>query len=83
MMKFSSPQLNRFLKPVVEKPRHGDDEDTNVSASHSKEAGLSSEIQDDDTDSEGVSEDVQLGVKKIEATTSVWSTGHLILAYTL
>ena len=32
---------------------------------------------------DAVSSDAQLGVQKIEATTSVWSTSHLILAYVL
>ena len=36
-----------------------------------------------DSDDESVNKDAQAGVQKIEATTSVWSKTHLILAYIL
>lgn len=36
-----------------------------------------------DTDSEGISKDAQPGVQKMEATTTVWTTPHLIAAYVL
>ena len=34
-----------------------------------------------DSDQDAISLDAQAGVQKIEATTKVWSTAHLIAAY--
>jgi hypothetical protein len=36
-----------------------------------------------DTDGESISSEVQLGIQKIEATTSVWPRSHLVLAYVM
>ena len=46
-----------------------------------QEPNITSHEQHVDSDNEGVSPDAQTGVQKIEATTSVWSTSHLIAAY--
>lgn len=46
-----------------------------------KEAGITVHNQHVENDSESLSADAQAGVKKIEATTSIWSTSHLIAAY--
>jgi hypothetical protein len=37
----------------------------------------------DDSSSDEANSETQAGVKKIEATTAVWSNTHLILAYVL
>ena len=36
-----------------------------------------------DSDSEIVSQDAQVGVQKMEATTQVWTRQHLIIAYVM
>ncbi|KAI5925970.1 major facilitator superfamily domain-containing protein [Camillea tinctor] len=48
-----------------------------------KEAGVVSEQHpsDHESDNDAISSDAQAGVKKIEATTKVWSKSHLIAAY--
>ena len=49
-----------------------------------KEAGvLSTDQVHSDTDSEKIDTTFQRGVQKVEATTQVWSTSHLIAAYVL
>ncbi|EEP76503.1 conserved hypothetical protein [Uncinocarpus reesii 1704] len=64
--------LNRPEAPVVEKqPAIGD-------AEVGREGGTVS-----DTESEGISKEAQAGVQNMEATTTVWSTSHLIAAYVL
>ena len=48
-----------------------------------QEAASSENEQHASRDDEGVSKEAQAGVQAIEATTSVWSTSNLILAYIL
>ncbi|KAI1487056.1 major facilitator superfamily domain-containing protein [Biscogniauxia mediterranea] len=59
--------------PVTEKTPNEND----------KEAGVVSQQHPNDNDSDGdaISAEAQAGVKKIEATTKVWSKSHLIAAY--
>jgi len=72
--------IKHDLVPVPETAARGDAENTASSSLDAKEAGAYAKAQ---PESERVSEDVQLGVQKIEATTAVWSKWHLILAYIL
>ncbi|ODH32665.1 hypothetical protein ACO22_03359 [Paracoccidioides brasiliensis] len=65
----------QILAPVVEKQPITNGED--------KEVGASSEDQEISSDEETISPDAQGGVRKIEATTKVWSTQHLIFAYVM
>ncbi|KAH9907832.1 major facilitator superfamily domain-containing protein [Xylariomycetidae sp. FL2044] len=65
--------------PVAEKPAPPEDD---------KEIGIvSQQAPPSDTgtesDVDAVSKDAQAGVRKIEATTKVWSTSHMITAYVL
>jgi hypothetical protein len=52
-----------------------------------KEIGITAQDQpvgsESDSDGEKISPDAQIGVQKIEATTQVWSTSHLVTAYIL
>lgn len=48
-----------------------------------KEAGITTEKPASDDGVERISEEAQAGVRKIEATTLVWSKSHLIAAYIL
>lgn len=41
------------------------------------------EIQPDESDSDNISQDAQDGVKKMEATTKVWTKTALIVAYVM
>lgn len=61
--------------PVVEEPVREDDRESS-STSHEQKT-------ENGNESEGVSLDVQAGIKKIEATTTVWTTSNLVLAYVL
>ncbi|KAL3417702.1 siderophore iron transporter [Phlyctema vagabunda] len=50
-----------------------------------KEVGVlnTDEVHHSDTDSEKIDPTFQRGVQKVEATTQIWSTSHLIAAYVL
>lgn len=84
---------NTDALPVVEEEKRAHTSSDTEAAHHSinpgKEAGVDSKAVTDghsETDSasaEGLSKDAQYGVKKIEATTMVWSKNMLILAYVL
>jgi hypothetical protein len=69
----------RHAEPVVaeDAPANENDKETGVTA---KDQPIGSES---DGDGEKISPDAQLGVQKMEATTQVWSTSHLITAYVL
>lgn len=74
------PRLRSTAAPVAQESREDDAEAAHprLDAHKSKEAGVKQAASDDQ-----VSEDVQIGVQKIEATTAVWTRWHLILAYIL
>ncbi|KAK2802390.1 MFS siderochrome iron transporter 1 [Emmonsiellopsis sp. PD_5] len=69
---FARPQADQ---PVAEKqsPQNPDD----------KEAGVDPQYQANSSDDDSISQEAQPGVKKIEATTKVWSRNHLIAAYVM
>lgn len=75
--------------PVAEPTRaHSDAEAAHHSTEPGKEIGIDSKHVDDGSERdssspEGISKDAQYGVKKIEATTTVWSKNMLIVAYGL
>ena len=48
-----------------------------------KEETLETSASVTDSDSEVVSQDAQAGVQKMEATTQVWTSQHLIIAYVM
>lgn len=85
--------LNGFRKAHAEAPVgesatiHTDAEAAHHSTQPGKEVGIDSKPLDAASDSghseEGLSKGAQYGVKKIEATTSVWSKNMLITAYGL
>lgn len=79
-MKFFSSKIHPDLVPVGE-GRQGEEDKTATATESNVEDGRST--QPDSIESERVAEDAQVGVQKIEATTSVWSKNHLILAYAL
>ena len=76
-MKSVFPKGTPDIVPVVESEKSTQESN--------KEFGIVTQ-QPYATDKDGedcISSDAQLGVQKIEATTSVWSTSHLVAAYIL
>ncbi|KAI0479141.1 major facilitator superfamily domain-containing protein [Xylariaceae sp. FL0804] len=61
-------------KPEVEEPVRESDKEGGVVSAQPRGS-------DADTEVDAISADAQAGVKKIEATTKVWSRNHLIAAY--
>ena len=62
----------------------GDDETDSTPRSFSDEKHVTeTHVSKYDSDGESFTSDAQTGVKKIEATTSVWSKSNLIAAYVM
>lgn len=77
IMKSFFPKGIPDIVPVAESEKSANDSE--------KEGGIVSKqpYAVDETSEDAISSDAQLGVQKIEATTSVWSTSHLVPAYIL
>lgn len=85
-MKFDPDWLKGTFVPVaVDKHRHSDSEaPVEPSDTETKEIKVTSgAASTGDSSDEGVDENAQVGVQKIEATTSAWGKNQLILAYLL
>lgn len=73
--------LARFTRPTEvpvpeEKPHPENDKEIGVVDNQPRSI-------DGESDADAIDSNAQAGVKKIEATTKVWSRSHLILAYAL
>lgn len=73
--------LARFTRPtevpvVEEKPRLDNDKEIGVVDNQPRSS-------DGDSDADAIDSNAQAGVKKIEATTKVWTRSSLIMAYVL
>ena len=54
-----------------------------TSVAESDKTGAHADTSPVDSDSDSVDSSAQAGVRKVEATTSVWSKSHLVAAYIL
>ena len=77
LMKSFFPNGTPNIVPVLESEKSPHESD--------KEIGIINQhpYATDKDGEEGILSDAQFGVQKIEATTSVWSTSHLVTAYIL
>ena len=82
-MKFNSALLNPKFMLVAANTPNNDPEAADHSAETKEIRESSKRPISTDSDSAGVDEKAQVGVQKIEATTSAWSRNQLILAYFL
>ncbi|KAJ9616886.1 MFS siderochrome iron transporter 1 [Cladophialophora chaetospira] len=82
-MRFSSARIRPSFLPVAVKEKNNEAEAATQS-DDAKEIQVTSESPAaSDSDAEAVDKNAQVGVQKIEATTSAWSKHQLILAYAL
>lgn len=83
-MKFNPDWLKPTFVPVAVDKHPNSDSEAPVESSETKEIQVTSGAASaSDSSYDGVDENAQAGVQKIEATTSVWSKNQLILAYLL